>query len=304
MLLNQGVNPHTGETIVPKSAFDAVTTARVIMYGRAPSPDKSVLGYGLGWGRYSYREARVLPFHSLFIFLTLSLGRPGLPEFLTYVGFLPWDGVGVFAFVNNGQAGDAPDLIGTRLIESALGLEHRQSSKLAEQPHTASSSLVVASALPSDIPLMSQPPPPLPLENYTGTYFNPGYGAFTLCSEISTSNYCSQVLTTFLSIRPPNRLPGLYASWSRFWTKHVRLTHQSGHGFGFETFTLFPEGYGRNTTAFSEVMFGNKLLTALFDVEDGVVRGLALPNEIADSGVSTSGKALSLENAIVYFHRV
>lgn len=51
-------------------------------------------------------------------------------------------------------------------------------------------------------------------------------------------------------------------------------------------------------------MFGNQSLTALFDVEDGVVRGLALPNVIADSGVSTSGKTLSLENAIVYFHRV
>ena len=58
MLLNEGVNPINNETIVPKSVFQMVTTAHIII-GGARSPEFSISGYGMGWNRVSYQGHEV-----------------------------------------------------------------------------------------------------------------------------------------------------------------------------------------------------------------------------------------------------
>ena len=55
MLMNEGVDPMTNNTIIPQSAYEEVTTAHMITAGRAPQPYFAVEGYGMGWWRRSYQ---------------------------------------------------------------------------------------------------------------------------------------------------------------------------------------------------------------------------------------------------------
>lgn len=52
--MNEGVNPITNATIIPPIVFREMTTARTIVSG-VPAGDMSILGYGMGWFRMSYR---------------------------------------------------------------------------------------------------------------------------------------------------------------------------------------------------------------------------------------------------------
>lgn len=53
MLLNEGVDPTTHKRILPRSVYDAVTTAHALVQGKGMFPSISIVGYGLGWVRYS-----------------------------------------------------------------------------------------------------------------------------------------------------------------------------------------------------------------------------------------------------------
>lgn len=59
MLLNEGINPTTNITIIPRSAFEMVTTVNMIMQGRAAQSYFSIDGYGMGWHRKSYQGHEV-----------------------------------------------------------------------------------------------------------------------------------------------------------------------------------------------------------------------------------------------------
>ena len=59
MMLNRGVNPVNNQTIISEGAFDAITISSVIEAGKASLPELSVVGYGMGWERYTYRGHEV-----------------------------------------------------------------------------------------------------------------------------------------------------------------------------------------------------------------------------------------------------
>ena len=59
-LLNGGVDPITNRTIVPTSVLTHMTTARAIVHGEA-AKDLSIVGYGMGWFRMSYKGHDVRP---------------------------------------------------------------------------------------------------------------------------------------------------------------------------------------------------------------------------------------------------
>lgn len=68
MLLYKGVDPLTNVTIIPTSAFEEVTTAHVVsrgtgmprsVYHEDLPGELSIMGYGMGWGRYSNRGYEV-----------------------------------------------------------------------------------------------------------------------------------------------------------------------------------------------------------------------------------------------------
>ena len=67
--------------------------------------------------------------------------------------------------------------------------------------------------------------------------------------------------------------PQLLAVWPRVWSSHIRAVHQSGNKFEVQFTSLFPEGYGRDSTPFETAEIGTSQATAEFVVEDGKVVG-------------------------------
>lgn len=59
MLLNNGIAPNSGEAIIPPSALSMATWAHSIMVGQAVNAHTSLVGYGMGWYRYTYRGHEV-----------------------------------------------------------------------------------------------------------------------------------------------------------------------------------------------------------------------------------------------------
>ena len=53
-MLNGGVDPVTNKTIIPRSAYDAVTSARSVEFAAPRSKDMSIVAYGMGWERSSF----------------------------------------------------------------------------------------------------------------------------------------------------------------------------------------------------------------------------------------------------------
>jgi hypothetical protein len=52
--MNKGVRPDTNGTVIPRSVFDAMTTATVVMEGKGSikyDMTMSLMGYGMGWWR-------------------------------------------------------------------------------------------------------------------------------------------------------------------------------------------------------------------------------------------------------------
>jgi hypothetical protein len=65
MLLNEGVDPATNRTVLPKDVIEKVTTAHTVTLGHGSKTD-SITGYGLGWVRASYVGHDVHPHSSLY----------------------------------------------------------------------------------------------------------------------------------------------------------------------------------------------------------------------------------------------
>lgn len=124
-------------------------------------------------------------------------------------------------------------------------------------------------------------PPTLSLDSYVGAYNDLGYGNITLCASTTDSPYCKSVLKDFEPFPDPieseGSSPTLYASLRNMWGSHLRLRHQGGDEFTILMTYLFPNGYGRNTTAFETWETGSGEGTVKFVVSDaGEVEGFGL----------------------------
>ncbi|TCD62785.1 hypothetical protein EIP91_006403 [Steccherinum ochraceum] len=235
ILLNEGVDPDTNTTVIPMSAFEAVTTPHAIMEGRPSTPDASIVGYGMGWGRGSYKGHELISHTG------------GIPGISTRIEFLPADGLG-YVVLTNTDAGQ-PGIIKLvqHIMDETLGLgsawDTTSSHERDTQPtssHTAHPSQEIAE-------------PSLPIAAYAGTYENAGYGTITLCAPSSTSPGCLRVLNTFAAIHnvtaSENRHT-LYAEYGTMWSSHIRLRYAGGNDFYMSLPELFPHGYGKDTTPF------------------------------------------------------
>jgi hypothetical protein len=109
-----------------------------------------------------------------------------------------------------------------------------------------------------------------------GTYYNAGYGTAVLCSVRSSSASCQNVLGDFRSVDEsllsPNS-PDLFVSWDAVWYTHIRFTHTNSTRFLLSTGTIYPEGYGKNSTPFSTLV---PAAMVEFVVEDGRVVGFGI----------------------------
>jgi hypothetical protein len=118
-----------------------------------------------------------------------------------------------------------------------------------------------------------------------GTYHDVGYGSIELRSSSSQSDACWHVLHDFDLIDEATQPSmthedALFASWPSVFTTHARfvpvdedLTSTAGRRYFVDFGTLYPTGYGRNTTPFAHWIFK---VIADFIVEDGQVKGFGL----------------------------
>ncbi|OBZ75017.1 hypothetical protein A0H81_05171 [Grifola frondosa] len=265
VLLNAGVVPSTNRTIIPQWVFDEVTTAHAITNGQPPA-DLSIQGYGLGWGRWSYKGHEIVTHTG------------GIPGFSTLVAFLPTDRLGFVILANAGAKAHENDEIMYRIVDEVFGLPEKPQVVVTPVEATSGEMLSCLNRAPRDRRGLS-----LALDEYAGTYHDPGYGAFTLCAPNSTSHYCSGVLGDFAPFEHFDSSPApvtLYVAWRRMWSTHARLVHRDGDAFGVTATALFPHGYGKNESAFETYEEGEAEGRAEFVFEEvkGVkkVKGLAL----------------------------
>lgn len=122
---------------------------------------------------------------------------------------------------------------------------------------------------------------------YAGTYLNKGYGAITLCAYSSSSHHCTALLSDFGSLEPFGRpsKTALYAHFPRIWSSHMRFSHRTNDTFSLEATAVFPNGYGKNTTAFETYETGEGEGRVEFIVEDKKVKGFAM---VFDEDAATS----------------
>ncbi|KAI0742270.1 beta-lactamase/transpeptidase-like protein [Daedaleopsis nitida] len=251
MLLNKGVDPHTNRTVVPRLTFDEMTTAHSVVDGSPPKPNRSIAGYGMGWMRLSVAGHDMITHNG------------GLRGFLTDVSFLPGDNIGIVTLTNSDSPHHAESLLPARIIEDYLGLPH--SSTLTESAEESTS--VLESGVPTDLDCSSDGPGGIAIEKYAGEWFSPGYGTLmTLCSPSSTAPACARILADWRSVAPDGQLAPdtLYGGTDRVWAQNLRMrrkcsTSGSRMKAGEELFvvdscTIFPEGYGRNSTAFANML--------------------------------------------------
>jgi hypothetical protein len=130
----------------------------------------------------------------------------------------------------------------------------------------------------------------------TGTYYNAGYGTGVLCNVRSTSPSCKSVLDAFRSIAPSSLSPNssstdLFASWVTQFSTHIRFTRTNSNSSSSSQHlisigSIYPQGYGKNTTAFSTLV---PVATAEFVVENRKVVGFGWNNIIDNGGVQRPG---------------
>ncbi|KAI0087730.1 beta-lactamase/transpeptidase-like protein [Irpex rosettiformis] len=287
MLLNGGIDPATNKTILTASTMEAVTSAHSIV-SQAPFPEFSLVGYGLGWFRYSYQGHEIVR-HS-----------GAIPGFSTEIAFLPHDGVGVVVLANASDKPNQAIAIVYRIIETILGLSHTGSSRYAGMQSENTS----ATLSPSESKIASSWKLPqsamtveetqhgsdedYPLEKYIGTYTNPGYHNVTICSphQLADSSaldpVCRDTLCDFSYFDDLSATLNttLYLAIPNTWVRSARLVRLTKKPYQFNmTFTyLFPHGYGKNESPFELNEKGEFIEEAQFVVNKEGVAGFGMSN--------------------------
>ncbi|KAF7793989.1 hypothetical protein EIP86_005115 [Pleurotus ostreatoroseus] len=295
---NNGVDPVSRKVVVPAATVIEATMAHCVTAGVGLDARTSFMGYGLGWMRYAYRGHEIVGHGG------------GLPGYVTWTTFLPRDGLGIIMFVN--RISEVPLPVAHTIIETVLGLAELQPQ---EGDNYGIPFIGLSPSFHGIPPTFTMPAPQasadefaLPLSVYEGTYSNPAYGAFTLCSPSSTSHYCTQVLDTFSSVMSLNNATDLYAAWTTTWSTHLRFIHRTGNDFGVEITTIYPAGYGKNKTAFIDrELYDHLTFRATFDMgsetDGSPVQGLVFPGGFELPEVAI-GYGSPWEKIGLYFNKV
>ena len=258
-MLNRGVDPVTNRTIIPEAAYNETTTARVIQQGNVTTDTTvSIIGYGMGWQRNSlfghdvsskcHARTRIRVLKSVNIQVITHDGS--LPGFVSLVTIFPDDNIATVALLNT----DGPwqEILPLGIASGVLGFNGTEaiSAILAPllSPSSSDDTPSTANCTKSNIPL----------ESFAGYYASPGYGNLTFCAPTAAnaSAYCNSTLSDFAALGPLDQNT-LYAVSLRIVT-HVSMQRTCTNADGTEALVLslqsiYPNGYGHNTTAFSEV---------------------------------------------------
>ncbi|KAJ7334795.1 beta-lactamase transpeptidase-like protein [Mycena albidolilacea] len=295
LLLNSGVDAQTNNTIIPRTTFDLATSAISVSTAEGDNLT-SIAGYGLGWGRYTYRGHEIFQHNG---------GAPGVA---TIVDLYPHDGYGLIMLANT--AGPrVTRQIADALADRFLGLPPAGQKVRVESPvddrTEPQRQTPAAPALPLDTSAFA-------IADLTGTYASiGGYGNFTLCSPVPpTSPDCLAPVQAFRTVDAAAGTPtdhtDLYAVWPRFWASHIRFSWVSGsdseydYSYSAEITNLYVEGYGADRTPFEDV---SEVIPVRFAVEKGKVVGLGLSAALKPSWRAKKGGSLR-EIADVWFDKL
>ncbi|KAH8991103.1 beta-lactamase/transpeptidase-like protein [Lactarius hatsudake] len=235
LFLNNGVDLDTNATIIPLRTFETITSAHSIADGIPTGPSDTIVGYGLGWMRLSVAG------HDL---ISHGGAAPGVSADIVIPVF---DGVGVVSLANaDGKQSALHDINLTVLRKLASNTNVSIPDDLSAQASTRS--LSATSGLRRAHGEGPSATHELPRLDLTGTYDDDGYGTFTLCDASSLSDECRSVLDDFRLADEPSMGGDLNGLFARF--NPTNTTGRYLVDFG----SLYPMGYGRNTTPFAHWM--------------------------------------------------
>ncbi|KAI9446783.1 beta-lactamase/transpeptidase-like protein [Lactarius indigo] len=263
LYLNSGVDLDTNATIIPHGTLETITSAHYILFGYPTGLSATIVGYGPGWARFSVAGQDSL-YH--------NGGAPGVSADITIPVL---DGVGVVTLANADEKQPVLHDITVTVLRKLAGWTDES------MPTNLSAHASTRSLFPTSGPRHAREEDPsatyeLALLDLTGTYDDVGYGTFTLCDALSMSGECRSVLDDFRLVYESSAGDSntLFGSWPSVWTSHARFKPTNTTGRYLVDFgSLYPTGYGRNTTPFAHWSFH---ATADFVVEDAIVRGFGL----------------------------
>lgn len=212
-----------------------------------------------------------------------------IPGVNTELGFLPSDGLGFAIIINSDITDDQQISIGNQIITNFIAANSTSSTFTTTADLSARDTLA-GGPVSQRLSLTRRSPHSIPVNrfishrdsnssssiarslDFSGTYYNRGYGGnITLCSASSSSSDCLDLLSNFsavdavsssgLNASDPEAYE-LVANWGKLFAPQIRIVPtgvESTDGIGNTTVeatiiatSLFPQGYGANTTAFEE----------------------------------------------------
>ncbi|KAJ7204669.1 beta-lactamase/transpeptidase-like protein [Mycena pura] len=221
VLLNKGVDGRNS-TIIPRTTFDLATSAISVAIDTGDGLF-SIAGYGLGWGRLSYRGHEVVRH---------SGGAPGVA---TIVDLYPRDSVAIVLLANT---------LTTTLTRNIANAVADRVLGLPEYGHYVAGAPPVAQQQISFSKRESRDEDPWPPDH---SYYICGLRG--PLSPGPSSRECQVVIDDF---RTPS---SSYARWPRFWASHLRLSPVPGsrdYEYAVQLTNLYPDGYGADRTPFEE----------------------------------------------------
>jgi hypothetical protein len=204
------------------------------------------------------------------------------------------DGIGIVVLVNADAKGSSIEKVIVGVAEKAFGAGNSSNSPPADDPINSRSILPRKSGMIMARADSTETPPCLDL---AGTYHSTGYGTVALCSVHSTSPSCQSVLGDFRSLNKSVSLNStdLFASFNTVWSKHAYFTPTNACKYLISLGTIYPEGYGKNSTPFSTLA---PATIAQFVVENGNIVGFGLND--SDTSELTHGGSVK-ETSQVWF---
>ncbi len=164
----------------------------------------------------------------------------------TAIGAALEDGIGIIVLTNADSKDEPIGNIILKDAEKAFGTENSSSSSSATAARRSNLPVPRYAGVTARV---DGGPPQVDL---TGTYYNAGYGTGVLCSVHSYSPSCGSVLDAFRSIDPSlSTSTDLFASWVTPLSSHVRFTYTNDSQYLISIGSIYPQGYGKNSTPFS-----------------------------------------------------
>ncbi|KAJ6520594.1 beta-lactamase/transpeptidase-like protein [Mycena vulgaris] len=237
MLISNGVNPATNETVIPASVLKAVTTGITVWpFDEDSYAELSPSTYGGGQYKSNYRG------HDL-----IEHGGD-VPGFHSMFTRFPFEGAGVgVAILTNDDVFFIRDAIRYRIFDELFELEPVDWNTRYQQ--LAVGTAQVRASLVSTHRSANATPPTGGFSSLVGNYSNHGYTEVELClifpSPPSATDACNTLAQTLKSSFPKlidPTVPTLAFTWDRLASQYNTLSHFEGNLFNLTGWTADPTG--------------------------------------------------------------